>query len=154
MVLFDIRLHHTGHANRLAKFPDKAMTDEWDNKKDILQDYLAPNNPVDRIILQNEFFGNTLHVKEFKERFFNPQGYLPVLQLFQKSIVTQDYFKNQTDKIGIKTFNKPIVVNRNPIYSIILSTLNEYLTVSIQCIINGSKFVLKKCANTSELLQR
>ena len=108
LVLFDIRLHHTGHANRLIKFPDRAMTDEYDNKKESLKSYLAPANPVDRIILQNEFFGNTLHVKDFKERFFNPQGYPAVLNLFQKSLVTQDYFFDKTQQAGIKTFNKPL----------------------------------------------
>ena len=69
LVIFDIRLHHTGHSLRLKKFPNLALDDKYDN---LLKNsnLIIPKNNVNRILIQNEFLGNEKYFETFKERFY------------------------------------------------------------------------------------
>ena len=69
LILFDIRLIHSGHSSRFKDY-NYVLSDKYENNKnDNIIEYLLPSNTKDRILIQNEYIINKKYLNNFIYRF-------------------------------------------------------------------------------------
>ena len=69
LILFDIRLIHSGHSSRFKDY-NYVLSDKYENNKnDNIIEHLLPSNKKDRILIQNEYIINKKYLNNFIYRF-------------------------------------------------------------------------------------
>ena len=102
LILFDIRLLHSGHSSRIKGFKNIVLTDEYERKKNEFKEFIEKKNNIPRILIQNDYLiHNNIyldHVDEFYKRY-----HMLYRKWFKTIALNHEEVKNLEKKTGIES---------------------------------------------------
>ena len=104
MILFDIRLLHSGHSYIIKNHSEYVIESHFQNTNfENIKNYILPKSNIDRILCQNEFIIGNDHLNNFIYRFDIEKNLY--YDLYNNTKLNFKYLKSLEKKTNIKMIN-------------------------------------------------